>query len=780
MATTTRSLTVNSKAAGGHDCPCGCAPCEGACCRLDCLVQPRFFCGQLLTDHDLTALVGWARDKFALATRRDGWGVVCGLDVRCAADERNPLRVRVTPGYAVSCCGDDVVVCEETVLDLSDACREEADPCADLRRQLRETRDGGQAARAGAGRARAYGLRAAARADAPRDLAGPQGANGGDGNGGGDGDGDELENFRAVDIFLRYAEKPAGPSTAFGRSACSEAAECEYSRTEESYALGWQFGEPGTDPVERAARRWHEGYEKCLAVLKDFRAQFSFQQPPNGESVRRWLVGWIDQHPLAQFCHLRDEICRATVEELRDQGRLTRWLFGLVQDCRNAYLACDCAGCERDRGVPLARVWLRTLDGRWGRESCRVAQIDPYPPYRRPLRKDCWPAPLGYVNVGRAVWHRWEEACAMLDDLGLDVERAEFEVPDTLEELETALGCDLFVECDERRTALVYDAGPLGRRVVGFCVATAPAPPAVTLDIRCERFDSQTHTFVPTNEAQPSDFVQYVFTATNPSSLDLSDVTVRDTATGFNAQNEQLAAGATRTWTSVNIQVNKLTQSGGAHNEANISGRSADGQTVTDTAAHDLAVIRPPDKPSVSIDKTGPRSARPLETVVYTFSVTNTGQTPLSVEVSDDRLGPLVSIARLLPGQAHTFERAFQIPRAERGELTNRVTALGRDDAGLTVTATDTHTLTINTTAPPPGPGSATGPRPIDGIALARDDFTIIRGIGEARAGSLHEAGINTFAQLADTPLEELRRLFGTISEEVLRQWVADAKALAQ
>ena len=38
-------------------CPCGCVECEDTCCSLDCLVQPRFFHGQLLTDRDLNALL---------------------------------------------------------------------------------------------------------------------------------------------------------------------------------------------------------------------------------------------------------------------------------------------------------------------------------------------------------------------------------------------------------------------------------------------------------------------------------------------------------------------------------------------------------------------------------------------------------------------------------------------------------------------------------------------------------------------------------------------------
>jgi predicted flap endonuclease-1-like 5' DNA nuclease len=43
--------------------------------------------------------------------------------------------------------------------------------------------------------------------------------------------------------------------------------------------------------------------------------------------------------------------------------------------------------------------------------------------------------------------------------------------------------------------------------------------------------------------------------------------------------------------------------------------------------------------------------------------------------------------------------------------------------------------------------------------ALAGDDLTRIEGIGPKTAEALRAAGINTFAQLATTPEEQLRRI---------------------
>ena len=76
-----------SPATTTHDCGCGCGGrcgCETRCCDLECLVRPNFFCGQLLTDADLTAVVEWTRRRLVLSRYRDGWGIACGLHVSCA------------------------------------------------------------------------------------------------------------------------------------------------------------------------------------------------------------------------------------------------------------------------------------------------------------------------------------------------------------------------------------------------------------------------------------------------------------------------------------------------------------------------------------------------------------------------------------------------------------------------------------------------------------------------------------------------------------------------
>ena len=96
-----------------------------ACGRLECLCRPRFFAGQLLTEEDLNRLDHYIVEKNKLHNRYlHGWGVVCGLEVFCHPCEG---QVTVTSGYALSPCGDDIVLCANDVVnvcDLIQRCRE--------------------------------------------------------------------------------------------------------------------------------------------------------------------------------------------------------------------------------------------------------------------------------------------------------------------------------------------------------------------------------------------------------------------------------------------------------------------------------------------------------------------------------------------------------------------------------------------------------------------------------------------------------------------------------
>jgi hypothetical protein len=73
------------------------------------------------------------------------------------------------------------------------------------------------------------------------------------------------------------------------------------------------------------------------------------------------------------------------------------------------------------------------------------------------------------MNLGRFIWHRWDEVCVGLSDLGLGGGGTrDGSVPRTIAEVRALLSCRPFALCGERPVAQVLDVWGV-RRVIGFC-----------------------------------------------------------------------------------------------------------------------------------------------------------------------------------------------------------------------------------------------------------------------------------------------------------------------
>ncbi|MBV8235940.1 MAG: hypothetical protein JO075_09605, partial [Acidimicrobiia bacterium] len=85
------------------------------------------------------------------------------------------------------------------------------------------------------------------------------------------------------------------------------------------------------------------------------------------------------------------------------------------------------------------------------------------------------------------------------------------------------------------------------------------------------------------------------------------------------------------------------------------------------------------------------------QTVTYSFQVTNTGDIDLTnVQVSDDKLGPIGTVASLPVGASTTLTKDFTVPSGVSA-VDNTVTACGTDTLSLQVCATDHHHLDVTT-----------------------------------------------------------------------------------
>jgi len=117
----TETQTPKKPAATKSPCGCGCQ--DGSkkhdpdCCNLVCFERPNYFCGHLLSDADLTLGQNYFREKSKLYHRTmEGFGVVCGLRLRC--DPHCDGQIQVSNGFAIDCCGNDLVVCQPTTYDV--------------------------------------------------------------------------------------------------------------------------------------------------------------------------------------------------------------------------------------------------------------------------------------------------------------------------------------------------------------------------------------------------------------------------------------------------------------------------------------------------------------------------------------------------------------------------------------------------------------------------------------------------------------------------------------
>ena len=117
---------TSSSTSAGSSCGCGChdhAVTNCGCCKLTCFERPKYFCGQLLSDADLTLQETYFREKSKLYHRTmDGFGVVCGL--RMSRDFQCKGHITIGDGFAIDACGNDLVVCDPQSFNVIGALRQ--------------------------------------------------------------------------------------------------------------------------------------------------------------------------------------------------------------------------------------------------------------------------------------------------------------------------------------------------------------------------------------------------------------------------------------------------------------------------------------------------------------------------------------------------------------------------------------------------------------------------------------------------------------------------------
>ena len=197
------------------------------------------------------------------------------------------------------------------------------------------------------------------------------------------------------------------------------------------------------------------------------------------------------------------------------------------------------------------------------------------------------------------------------------------------------------------------------------------------------------------DRAHVGDAITYVFVVTNTGGVDLSNIHLSDpkcdtgSITRVEDGNGNDVLEGDEEW---HLECEHTITAGDGdpvHNEASVSG-DHEGGTVSDSATHDVAVLHP----RIDLEKTATPTAGPAGTLItYTYSVMNTGDTPLfGISVDDDMVGHVGTIATLAVGA--TAQLTSQITLGP-SPVTNIATAGGSDALGGFVSDEASATVTV-------------------------------------------------------------------------------------
>jgi Domain of unknown function DUF11 len=226
--------------------------------------------------------------------------------------------------------------------------------------------------------------------------------------------------------------------------------------------------------------------------------------------------------------------------------------------------------------------------------------------------------------------------------------------------------------------------------------------PAISVDKRENGVDGPI-------SAHVGDTVHYTFTVTNPGDTPLVNVVVSDpkcdsgTLSGPTGDtNGNLLLDPNETWTYTCTHQVTADDPDPLVNVVTVSGTDPLGGTASDTDAALVDVLHP----AINVAKQADvASASAGNTVHYTFTVTNPGDTPLvNVVVSDPKCdsgtlsgptGDTNSNSLLDPNETWTYTCTHKVLSTDGPVLTNTVTVTGTDPIGKQVSDNDSKSVTV-------------------------------------------------------------------------------------
>ncbi|MEV1009674.1 hypothetical protein [Streptomyces sp. NPDC049881] len=204
------------------------------------------------------------------------------------------------------------------------------------------------------------------------------------------------------------------------------------------------------------------------------------------------------------------------------------------------------------------------------------------------------------------------------------------------------------------------------------------------------------------------DTIDYTYTVTNSGNTVITDLTVQDDrVTGVTCAETELFPGQSTTCTGSYVVTEADSDTGSVTNTATANG-DFNGTPVVSPPDTVTVPVNPVAEPSLHLDK-APDAPGPYDvgdTIDYTYTVTNTGNTTITGVTVEDDLVPDVTCAAttLAPGESTTCTGSHVVTEADSdtGLVTNTATANGDSGGTPVVSPPDTVTVPVN---PPALPG---------------------------------------------------------------------------
>jgi len=200
--------------------------------------------------------------------------------------------------------------------------------------------------------------------------------------------------------------------------------------------------------------------------------------------------------------------------------------------------------------------------------------------------------------------------------------------------------------------------------------------------------------------ANIGDTITYTYTITNTGDTTISGISVIDNVLGdITPADTVVAAGEVLTFTATHV-VTEADLPSPLENTVTVSGTDSQGTPIEETTTETVEVTY---TSSYSVTKVADvASANIGDTITYTYTITNTGDTTISgIAVLDSKIGPITPPAtEIAPGDVLSFTATYEVTEADLpSPLENTVTVSGTDPEGNPVEETATETVEVTYTS---------------------------------------------------------------------------------